>query len=135
MGVIRIMMSNNLSKEEYKKYLRESLRNEFQRKNNNEETYVCPTFKKMSKERVNAIHSKGLITPKEIVSEWESIGLCAPGDSGFNDRCHEFKNCHDCLVDYANKKEEYMSFFKIQNEMTYIKNDFAEDIKKLVKEK
>lgn len=135
MGEIRIMMSYNLSNEEYKEYIRESLRNEFQRKNYDEETYVSPSFKKMNKERVDEIHSKGLITPEEVVSEWESIGLCTPGDSGFNERCNNFKNCHDCLVDYSNKKEEYMSFSKIREEMTGIKNEFVEDIKKLVKEK
>ena len=41
------------------------------------------------------------------------MDLCAPGDYAGNAawRCKKFRhNCHDCLVDYANKRDEYTSF-------------------------
>ena len=46
------------------------------------------------------------------------MDLCAPGDAIGSAawRCRKFKNCHDCLVDYANKHDEYVSFFDILKE-------------------
>ena len=102
--------------DEYRELLKEALRREAQRKNYNEKSYNSPSFKELSEEEINSIHEKGLITPQEAVEEWESFDLCAPGNSGFNERCHEFNNCHDCLVDYANLKDEYTSMFDVFEE-------------------
>lgn len=75
--------------------------------------YIKPSFKTLSKEQIVDIHKRGKITPKEKVKEWEEMDLCAPGDYAGNAawRCKKFRhNCHDCLVDYANKRDEYTSF-------------------------
>ena len=92
-----------------KDFLKEWLKKEMNQKNYNEEDYVKPEFKPLTKEQINNIHERGKITPEEMVEEWEDFGLCAPGDSGFNERCHNFANCHDCLVDYSNQADEYES--------------------------
>ena len=65
----------------------------------------------LTEEEVKEIHSHGKLTPKEIVREWESMDLCAPGDfaSSAAWRCKKFKNCHECLLDYANKTREHTS--------------------------
>ena len=74
---------------------------------------ATPQFKVLTQEQIDAIHSRGKITPEEKVKEWEGLGLCAPGDAIGSAawRCRKFKNCHDCLVDYANQHKEYTSFF------------------------
>ena len=77
-----------------------------------EGNYVKPKFKPLTKEQINDIHARGKITPKEKVKEWEGLDLCAPGDAigSASWRCHKFDhNCHDCLVDYANEHDEYIS--------------------------
>lgn len=71
---------------------------------------VKPQFKHLSEEQIQDIHSRGKLTPEEAVKEWESFDLCTPGDSmsRAKNRCKKFEhNCHDCLVDYANGKDEY----------------------------
>lgn len=75
--------------------------------------YEAPQLKELMEEQIADIHSRGKITPAEKLKEWESAGLCAPGDAIGSAawRCHKFKNCHDCLVDYANLHDEYTSFY------------------------
>ncbi len=68
----------------------------------------------LSIEKIEMIHSKGMLTPAEKVMEWESIGLCAPGDAigSAAHRCKKFhNNCHNCLVDFANQNDEHESIF------------------------
>ena len=74
--------------------------------------YEKPQFKPLTAEEIKDIHSRGKITPAEMVEEWEAHGLCAPGDGmgGASWRCKKFRhNCHDCLVDYANEIGEKVS--------------------------
>ena len=80
-----------------------------------ESGYVKPQFKELKQEQIKDIHARGKITPQEKVKEWEGMDLCAPGDAIGSAawRCRKFKNCHDCLVDYANERDEYTSFFDI----------------------
>ena len=72
-------------------------------------------FKELTEEQILSIHRRGYNTPKEQVDEWESLGLCAPCNSkgSDNNRCHSFDNCHDCLVDFANQKDEWVSLYRI----------------------
>ena len=83
-----------------------------------ESGYVKPQFKELTQEQIDDIHARGKITPEEKVKEWEGMDLCAPGDAIGSAawRCRKFKNCHDCLVDYANQNEEYTSLFDILKE-------------------
>lgn len=75
--------------------------------------YEVPKLKELTKEQIEDIHARGKITPKEKIREWEGLDLCVPGDAIESAawRCHKFRNCHDCLVDYANTKDEYTSFY------------------------
>jgi hypothetical protein len=78
--------------------------------------YLKPEFKELTKVQVEDIHARGKITPKEKVKEWEDMDLCAPGDAIGSAawKCRKFHyNCHDCLVDYANEKNEYVPFLGI----------------------
>ena len=77
-----------------------------------ESGYIKPQFKVLTQEQIDDIHSRGKITPEERVKEWEGMDLCSPGDAIGSAawRCRKFKNCHDCLVDYANEHDEYTSF-------------------------
>ena len=80
-----------------------------------EESYIKSEFKTLSKEQIENIHSRGMITPSEKVKEWEELGLCAPGDAigSAAERCKKFRYCcHNCLVDYANDYEEHSSIFQ-----------------------
>lgn len=77
-----------------------------------EEMYERPKFKPLTEEQIEEIHKKGKITPEEMVKEWERLDLCAPGDEigSASWRCEKFYHCcHDCLIDYANQKDEYTS--------------------------
>lgn len=79
----------------------------------------------LSEEEIRKIHSDGRLTPEEKVKQWESAGVCMPGNAvGIaKDRCETFENCHDCLTEYANGKDSYTeSNFKVVN------NDFKEDL-------
>lgn len=69
----------------------------------------------LTKEEIISIHKKGYLTAKEIVQEWESFGLCAPCNSKGpkNMKCNEYDNCHDCLVDFASQKDEWISTYHI----------------------
>ena len=75
--------------------------------------YEHPKFKELTQEQIDDIHSRGMITPEEKVKEWEDLGVCPPGTAigSAAPRCKKFDNCHDCLVDYANNREEYKSIF------------------------
>ena len=93
-------------------------------KHNTDEDYVKPKFKELTQEQMDDIHARGKITPEEKVKEWEGMDLCAPGDAIGSAawRCRKFKNCHDCLVDYANEYDEHTSTFdnlKIVNHIKY----------------
>ena len=72
-------------------------------------------LKVLTQEQIDDIYSRGKITPAKKVKEWEGLDLCAPGDTigSASWRCKKFKNCHDCLVDYANEHDEYTSFYDI----------------------
>ncbi len=78
-----------------------------------DENYEVPQLKELTEEQIADIHARGKITPAEKLKEWEGAGLCAPGDAigGAAWRCHKFRNCHECLVDYANTQDEYTSFY------------------------
>lgn len=82
-------------------------------KREEESNYEEPRLKELTEEQITDIHARGKITPAEKLKEWEGAGLCAPGDAIGSAawRCHKFKNCHDCLVDYANAQDEYTSFY------------------------
>lgn len=86
-----------------------------QPKEENKEPYIKPMFKPLTQEQIDDIHNRGKITPEEMVKEWNDMGLCAPGDAigSASWRCEKFKNCQDCLTDYANQHDEYTSFFEI----------------------
>ena len=90
--------------------------------------YAKPVFKELTAEQIADIHSRGKITPAEMVEEWEEFDLCAPGDgigsAGW--RCKKFKCCHDCLVDYANERDEYTSIFDIMEKNKYVDVDESE---------
>lgn len=81
--------------------------------NEDNENYEVPYLKELTEEQIDDIHSRGKITPAEKLKEWEDLDLCAPGDAigGAARRCHKFRNCHDCLIDCANTKDEYKSFY------------------------
>lgn len=102
-----------------RKEIKNDLKNiEEKDKHNTDENYVKPKFKKLTKEQIDDIHARGKITPQEQIKEWERMDLCAPGDAIGSAawRCRKFKNCHDCLIDYANEYDEYTSFFDILKE-------------------
>ncbi len=66
-------------------------------------------YNSITQEQIDDIHSRGKLTPKERVKEYESFDLCAPGNAigSASDRCHFFGNCHDCLLEYVSHKNEY----------------------------
>ena len=74
---------------------------------NKSDVYNQPEFKQLSQDEIYHIHSKGKLTAQEWVKQWESLGVCAPGDHSGSAawRCEQFNNCHDCLVDYVNNCE------------------------------
>lgn len=78
------------------------------------EEYTEPKIIKLSSEQIEDIHSRGKITPDEKVKEWEGLGLCAPGDAIGSAawRCKKFKDCHECLLDYAYKNYEHNSVYE-----------------------
>ena len=55
-----------------------------------------------NQEKIDEIHAKGKITPKEKDQEYESWDLCVPGDAigSASNRCRYFSNCHECLLEY-----------------------------------
>ena len=77
-----------------------------------ESDYEVYKTKTLTQAQIADIHERGKITPEEKVKELEGLGMCI-GDhiESMAWRCDKFRNCHDCLVDYANTKDEYTSFF------------------------
>lgn len=87
-----------------------------------ENDYIKPVLKQLTQEQIDDIHSRGKITSAEMVKEWEDMYLCAPGDAIGSAawRCRKFNhNCHDCLVDFANQRDEHTSFFTILNKCSF----------------
>ncbi len=73
-------------------------------------------YQALTNEDIELIHSEGKLSSYDKVKEWESLDLCTPGDavSSAADRCKFFKNCHECLMEYASHNEEYNKFdFKL----------------------
>lgn len=74
--------------------------------------YEVHKTKPLTEEQIADIHARGKITPAEKVKELEGLGLCIGDYAGSAAwRCHKFGNSHNCLVDYANTKDEHTSFF------------------------
>ncbi len=69
--------------------------------------------KVFSQQEIDEIHERGHLTPLEKAKEWSSMGLCAPGDyaGSAKNRCHQFGNCKDCLIDYAYGQDEHVSIY------------------------
>ena len=69
----------------------------------------------ITQERINEIYKNGNNTAKEQVDEWESLGLCAPSNAARQevDRCKDYRNCHECLVDFASQQDEWVSVYRI----------------------
>lgn len=89
------------------------LKEDIEEKEEQYDDYEVPKLKELTEEQIENIHVRGKITPAEKLKEWEELDLCAPGDAIGSAawRCHKFRNCHDCLVDYANTQDEYTSFY------------------------
>ena len=95
-----------------------------------EQAEIDKFYDSYTEERINDIHSRGMITPAEKLAEWEKMDLCAPGDAigSAADRCHYFANqcgsssrCHECHYDEYSKFE-----FKLVN---FNVNDLSAEIK------
>ena len=64
-----------------------------------------PHFEILTKEQIDEIHSKGLLTPKEKYNKWISSGICIPTSPK---RCKEYgNNCRDCLAALANEETSW----------------------------
>lgn len=87
----------------------------------NDEINISETVLKIQeelhKQTVDEAHSKSELTPEEKVKYWEDLGLCAPGDAVGSAawRCKKFKDCHECLLDYAYQNNEYDLMYKKLN--------------------
>ena len=88
-------------------------KNDYDLKEKQNSNYEVPKLKELTEEQIADIHARGKITPAEKLKEWEGADLCVPGDAigGAAWRCRKFRNCHDCLVDYANAHDEYTSIY------------------------
>ena len=60
--------------------------------------------KKLKMDEIDKIHERGNLTFSEKVEEWEKNNICAPA---LKKRCKEFKDCHECMIEYAAGKNEY----------------------------
>ena len=89
--------------------------------------------KVFSKKEIEEIHERGNLTPLEKAQEWNSLGLCAPGDyaSGAKKRCRQFKNCTDCLIDYAYDLDEHPSVYDNLKVVNAYKDEVREAVKKI----
>ena len=97
---------------------------------NNEVSMKIPQFVFLTQEEIDDIHARGKITQEEKVREWESLGLCVPGNNigSAIDRCRKFQgDCHECLVDYSLQSIEYDSFY---NNFKIISLDKENDVAK-----
>ncbi len=94
--------------------------------NQKEVVIHTPAIKKLTNEKIDEIHSRGKITPEEMVKEWESLDLCAPGDGmgGGSSRCRKFVDCHYCLIDYANTQDEWIPVTSILQLVNSINDNY-----------
>lgn len=76
-----------------------------------DKVYPKPVLKVLSEEQIEAIHEKGMITPAEMLEEYNEMEYC-PFTNGCS-RCSEFENCNDCLIDHVNTKDEWLSFISL----------------------
>lgn len=79
-------------------------------------------YASITQEQIDEIHSKGKLTPLEVVQLWESHDLCVEGNKTIfsKNRCKYFnQNCHECLMETASHKLEHDNIdFKIVNSIT-----------------
>ena len=79
-------------------------------------------YNSITQEQINEIHSKGKLTPLEVVQLWESHDLCIEGNKTISskNRCRYFnQNCHECLMETASHKLGHDNIdFKVVNSMT-----------------
>ena len=79
-------------------------------------------YASITQEQIDEIHSKGKLTPLEVVQLWESHDLCIEGNKAIlsKNRCKYFnQNCHECLMETASHKLEHDNIdFKIINSIT-----------------
>lgn len=79
-------------------------------------------YNSITQEQINEIHSKGKLTPLEVVQLWESHDLCIEGNKTISskNRCRYFnQNCHECLMETASHKLEHDNIdFKVVYSMT-----------------
>ena len=67
-------------------------------------------YNSITQEQIDAIHSKGKLTPLEAVQLWESLDLCIEGNKMVfsKNRCKYFNyNCHECLMETASHQLEH----------------------------
>lgn len=79
-------------------------------------------YNSITQEQINEIHSKGKLTPLEVVQLWESYDLCSESNKTILSkcRCRYFnQNCHECLMEEASHKLEYDNIdFNVVNSIT-----------------
>lgn len=76
-------------------------------------------YNSITQEQIDEIHSKGKLTPLEVVQLWESHDLCIEGNKTISskNRCKYFnQNCHECLMEEASHELEHDNIdFKLVN--------------------
>lgn len=76
-------------------------------------------YSSISQEQIDEIHSKGKLTPLEIVQLWEAHDLCIEGNETIpsKNRCRYFnQDCHECLKETASHKLEHDNIdFEVAN--------------------
>ena len=79
--------------------------------------------KSLPQSQIDYIHARNKLTFDEKVKEWEEYDICAPGgyEKGQSKRCEIFKDCHECLTEYAAAHDEYdkslTDTFQLQKKM------------------
>ncbi len=71
---------------------------------------VADFYNSITKDQIDMIHSKNMLTPLEAVQLWETLNLCVSGPTAGIIHCNcEFFNldCHECLREYASHKLEH----------------------------
>ncbi len=78
-------------------------------------------YNSITQEQIDEIHSKGKLTPLEVVQLWEFHDLCIEGSKTISskNRCMYFnQNCHECLMETASHKLEHDNIdFEVANSM------------------
>ena len=76
-------------------------------------------YNSITQEQIDEIHSKGKLTPLEVVQLWESHDLCIEGNKTISskNRCKYFnQKCHECLMEEASHELEHDNIdFKLVN--------------------